>query len=134
MVLGFQARQSTRNVDAIFAPVDIVRQAAVEVANELDLPPDWLNDAAKGFVSPHAEFRDLSDIELPNLRIQIPTAEYLLGMKVMAARTGLGEGHGDKDDIRYLIQRLGLRDAGTVMNLGACYYDPAQVLAEEFPL
>ena len=30
MVLAFQARQSTRDVDAIFAPAAIVREAVVE--------------------------------------------------------------------------------------------------------
>ena len=37
MVLGFQARQSTKDVDAIFAPVRIVREEARAVAESEDL-------------------------------------------------------------------------------------------------
>ena len=51
-VLGFQARQSTKDVAAISATVRIVREEARAVAEEMGLPADWLNVAAKGFVSP----------------------------------------------------------------------------------
>ena len=40
MVLAFQARQATKDVDTIFAPVGAVREAARLVAYEQDLP--WL--------------------------------------------------------------------------------------------
>jgi hypothetical protein len=128
MVLGFKARQSTKDVDAIFAPAAIVREESRVVATELDLPEDWLNDAVKGFVSPRAEFRRLPDIDFPYLRVQVPTAEYMLAMKVMAARVGLGGGSGDKDDIRFLIQRLNLAAAEQVFEIVRRYYDPERVL------
>lgn len=78
MVLAFQARRSTKDVDAIFAPAGIIRDEARAVAEEMDLPVDWLNDAAKGFVSPKADFHGLADLDLSHLRVQVPTAEYLL--------------------------------------------------------
>jgi hypothetical protein len=46
MVLGYQARQSTRDVDAvIIAPGEarLVRALAKQVAEEQDWPEDWLN-------------------------------------------------------------------------------------------
>ena len=53
MVLGYQARQSTRDVDAvILAPKEarLVRALAKHVAEEHDWPEDWLNDGAKGYL------------------------------------------------------------------------------------
>jgi hypothetical protein len=96
MILGFQARQSTKDVNAIFAPAAIIREEAAIVASDLGLSEDWLNDAAKSFVSPKAQFAVLADLEFQNLRVQVPTAEYLLAMKVMAARVALGQTPGDK--------------------------------------
>jgi hypothetical protein len=53
MALAYQARESTRDVDAIFfTPPDatLIRQLAMQVALEMNLPEDWLNDGAKGFI------------------------------------------------------------------------------------
>ena len=127
MVLAFQARQSTKDVDAIFAPAAVIREEALGVASDMELAEDWLNDAAKGFASPQGDFRGLADLEFPLLRVRAPTAEYLLAMKVMAARVAM-DGTGDKEDIRFLIRRLDLTSAGQVMAIVGRYYDPKQVL------
>jgi hypothetical protein len=51
LVLLFNARQTTKDVDAYILQPDPprVREAAAQVARDLDLPEDWLNDAAKGY-------------------------------------------------------------------------------------
>ncbi len=48
IALCFDSRRATRDLDAIFAPTDSVRQAAATVADREGLDPDWLNDAVKG--------------------------------------------------------------------------------------
>lgn len=52
MVLGFEARETTKDIDVVIcAPAAArVRQLATALAKELGWPADWLNDAAKGFV------------------------------------------------------------------------------------
>src|SRR6476659_3519229 len=51
MVLLFNARQTTKDVDAFVVQPDPahLREAVVWVARELELPADWLNDGAKGY-------------------------------------------------------------------------------------
>jgi len=129
MMLGFKTRQSTKDVDAIFQPASIIREEARAVAAELEIQADWINDAAKGFVSPKAEFQPLQDLEFPNLRIQVPTAEYLLAMKVLSSRVGLGSpASADKEDIRFLIRWLRLSTTEAVFEIVERYYDRGRLL------
>lgn len=125
MILAFNARNSTKDVNAIFEPSSEVRKAATIVAMKLTLPADWLNDAAKGFLSPGGDFMPLETLDLPNLRVQVPSPEYMLAMKVLAARTGVA---GDSVDIAFLIRLLGIRDSGSVMQIAQRYYDPSRIL------
>ena len=128
MVLAFNARNSTKDVDAIFEPSSGVRKAAAAVAHRLELSPDWLNDAAKGFLSPSGDFIGLDSVDLPNLRVQAPTPEYMLAMKVMAARTGIADDGDDTSDIAFLIRLLSLRQPDAVMEIVSRYYDPSRIL------
>src|SRR5947207_15729067 len=77
MMLAFQAREATKDVDAIFAPTNEIREAARAVADELDLDPNWLNDGAKGFVSAQGDYTDEVLPQYSHLRLLTPTAEYM---------------------------------------------------------
>lgn len=50
IALSFDAKRTTRDLDAVFVPMSEVRAAAVAVAQANGLAEDWLNDAVKGFV------------------------------------------------------------------------------------
>ena len=127
MLLAFRARLSTKDVDAIFSPTGAIRAAAAEVAQELGLETDWLNDGAKGFVSPQAQFVESDLPRFSHLRITYPTPEYLLAMKVLASRVESDFERGDRDDIATLCRKLDLRDADQVMDIVLRYYPPARV-------
>jgi hypothetical protein len=138
MILVFDARPSTKDVDAIFQPTALVRELSQSVASELDLPPDWLNDAAKGFVSTRHEVSTGDLPQFPGLRIVAPTAEYLLAMKCMASRIAAGSGGPDDvGDIRFLLQHLHIATLAQALDIVAKYYPAehvpprAQFLLEE---
>lgn len=54
MVLAFDARPATRDVDALFVPDGPMLDAAAEVASELSLPRSWLKNQASRYVSGRA--------------------------------------------------------------------------------
>lgn len=99
MVLVFDARPNTRDVDAIFVPKGELAEAAEAVGAEMSLPAGWLNDGVKGFASPAGK---LTEDDLPrfsHLRLMRPTARYLLAMKCLAARIGGYDAPKDREDV-----------------------------------
>ena len=121
MCLALDARDATRDVDAVFRPAKVVREAAARVAAEAGVPVDWLNDAVKGFLSPRGTFDDY--LELPNLRVFVAQPPYLLAMKCAAMR--LGEEFHDVDDVRYLLRYLNITTVAEAMELVTSYFDEA---------
>ncbi len=123
MVLVFDARPATRDVDAVFRPKAEILEAARMVADGLGLPVDWLNDGVKGFLSHNEELSDepIPELEgLANLRVFTPTAEYLLAMKGMAARSE--EISEDRSDVEFLIRSLGLTAEDQVLEIVGRFY------------
>jgi predicted nucleotidyltransferase len=128
MVLAFTARVSTKDVDAIFQPSQTIREVARRVAEEQDLPTDWLNDGVKGFVSARHNTTAGNLPQFPNLRLSMPVPEYLLAMKCMAARLGGPAGEAsDVPDIIFLAKHLHLKTADDVLKIVAEYYPKERI-------
>jgi hypothetical protein len=104
MCLAYNIRPSTRDVDAFFKPARVVREAAAAIAARYGMDQNWLNNGVKGYLSDQGEFERF--LELPNLRVMVASADYMLAMKCLALRIG-AEFH-DLDDVRYLIRHLDL--------------------------
>lgn len=109
IAMAFDARRATRDVDAIFEPKREVYAAADAVGAELGLPPGWLNDGVKGFVT-GPDDGAATALEVPGLRVLVASPRILLAMKVLAHRIG-----EDDDDVRLLARELGLDDADAVL-------------------
>ncbi len=123
IALAFDERRATRDIDAVFEPKNVVYEAAGVVAEQLDLPAGWLNDAVKGFLEgddPTAS----PVLDLPGLRCLAASPATLLALKVLAHRVG-----EDEDDLRLLAGELGLQRADQVLALAEETYgdrlDPA---------
>jgi len=123
MVLAFNARLSTKDVDALFQPTPLIRDFARSIAEEQNLPADWLNDGVKGFVSTRHETTAGNLPQFPHLRLTMPVPEYLLAMKCMAARLGGTTGESsDVPDILFLLRHLKLKSASAALEIVAQYY------------
>jgi len=124
MCLVFNARDATKDVDAIFAPAEEIREAARRVARSFGVPESWLNDAAKGFF--------LSDpprstiLAYSHLRVWAPTARYMLAMKCVSARFDTL----DKDDVIFLIRHLELTKREEVFQIILKYYPEGRIPAK----
>ncbi len=116
MVLAFDSREATRDVDAVFAPDTQVLEAAHEVAVEMRLPKSWLNNQASSYVSGVAG-RGTPVFDHANLRVMITPIEHLLAMKVRAARA-----LRDADDIRVLLHELKLTKIAQVVKIVNKYF------------
>jgi hypothetical protein len=119
MCLAFNARDSTKDVDAEFKPSTLVREAALRVSEKEDVPDSWLNDAVKIYLSEQGTF--VPFLTLSNLQVFTAEARYMLAMKCLAMR--IGEGFRDEDDIRYLLRNLGLDSYKEAEKILAAYYE-----------
>ena len=87
MVLGYQARPATHDVDGVFVEPPlraVTRQWIRTVAAENAWPEDWFNDAAKGFMVGVSMDRVL--FAAPGIEVWQPLPEQLLAMKLCAWR------------------------------------------------
>ncbi|MGH9839066.1 MAG: hypothetical protein ACREEM_09805 [Blastocatellia bacterium] len=102
MVLVYEARESTRDVDAIIlAPreASVVRELAQTVAEERGWPDDWLNDGAKGFLIGLSSGPVV--FSAPGIEVRSPATGQLLAMKLSAWRDDV-----DIADARRLLQEM----------------------------
>jgi len=122
MALAYDADRMTRDIDAVFAPTDEIYKAAQIVGDDLGLPRGWLNDAAKGFV-PGADPGASTVLDVPGLRVTAASPEFLLGMKLLAARP-----EQDRGDIAHLARLLDLKTGDEVLGVVERLYPPDLLL------
>lgn len=122
MALAYDADRLTRDVDALFVPAPEVRRIAEEMSGPHGLEPDWLNDAAKGFL-PGADQHPRTVFESESLLVQVASPKYLLAMKLHASRD-----ERDLDDAALLFSRLGYTTPQECIDLLTATYPTGQLL------
>jgi hypothetical protein len=134
LMLVSNFRLSSEDIDAV-ALVDqpFVDQAARIIAERRGWPPDWLNDGVRTYLSPAVEGHLAHELcgtypneTNPGLRVYVPTAEYMLAMKLMSLRIGGGD-EKDLNDILNLMQIVGLSGRSEVINFVAQFYPEARI-------
>ncbi len=102
LVLMYNAREATRDVDFCSVATGssaALRQAARRVAVALELPDDWLNDGAKGYLKGLLPGEVLLD--RPALLVRALGSQQLLAMKLSAWRDDV-----DISDARLLLAEV----------------------------
>ena len=106
----------------MFEPqIEIYGEAAL-MADELGLPPDWFNDGVKGLLPDRSAVEIGSHFATEGISVGVASVEYLFAMKAYASRGGV-----DADDLRFLAQHLGLRDAKQAIDLVERFYEPRRL-------
>jgi hypothetical protein len=122
MMIAYNCRQATKDVDAIFHPVGAMEPLIRQVAAELELPTDWMNSGVKTFVGQREARVGFRQLQIPGLVITRPSPEYLLAMKCLAARLPTPFRGGDREDIVFLLRKLRLRSIAEVDAIIGEYY------------
>ena len=85
MALAYDATRVTRDVDAIFVPHGVVLEEARAVANELGLPPWWLNEQASVYVSGRDDPGKRRVFDHPGLRVMVASPDHIFAMSSRCA-------------------------------------------------
>jgi len=129
MVLAFNARTSTKDVDAIFRPKKEIYAISEKIARKHHLPAGWLNDSVKGFITSDS-FKQNLFIRHKNLAVYTPEPQYLLAMKCMSMRIGLES--SDIDDIKTLVKHLQIKKTEDIFQLLENYYPQNKIPQKTF--
>jgi len=122
MALEYDGDRLTRDVDAVFEPAADVRRIVEELGVVHNLPPDWINDGAKGFM-PGQDERPRIAFDSESLLVQVPSPEYLLAMKLHASRD-----ERDLDDAARLFRIVGYSSAEEAVSLLERTYSQSRLL------
>lgn len=123
MCLAFKARPTTKDVDAVFEPVKVIRGAIGKITAKYNLNDGWLNFAVKIFLVEHNKEILL---DFPYLKVFVPTADYLLAMKILAMRAE----SFDSEDVLFLIKHLKIKDIEETLSIVADYYPNKEIKPE----
>ncbi len=128
--LVYGSRDSTKDVDAIVRPSELARKLAARVAGEQDLPEDWINDDVRFFLADNEAKRRLKGDEFgAGLQVSVPTAAYLLAMKLRACRAPRPGFAGDQEDIQFLLRKMDITSPSEVEKIYDRFF-PHDVLSE----
>jgi predicted nucleotidyltransferase len=116
MALAYDAKRVTRDVDARFVPHGIVLEEARRVAEDLGLPPWWLNEQASVYISGKDDPGKRRVFDHRGLRVMAASPEHVFAMKALAARIR------DIDDLRLLAGMAGVRSSADALRICADFF------------
>jgi len=123
MTTVYDAREGTKDIDALFQPSSKIRECINQVAAENKLPEDWLNDAVKGYLNPRMQNAKSLYKDYSNLSVFTLDAEPLLAMKLVSGRMGTM----DLDDSISLMKVLDIKNIEQCNEIVHKYMEPVYI-------
>ena len=112
MMLAFDARFSTGDIDGAIHPTDDVLAVAAEIGERRGLGAEWLNNSAPQFIPVFKEPNWQPIFKSGNVEIVAADERSMLAMKMRAAR-----GSRDRPDINFLVKRCGITSVAEALEL-----------------
>lgn len=125
MCLVFNSRDNTKDIDAIFEPENILKEIAANIARDHNLNNDWFNNEIRLY-RPETKNNQLYKA-WSNLKLYVPSAEYMFALKCYSARFGKSK---DIEDLMYLIKHLNIDNFSQAINIIEKYFDLNQIRGE----
>jgi hypothetical protein len=120
MCLEYAARQSTKDIDAIFSDTKSVYMEAYKIASEFGVNPEWLNDAIHIIKDKLKKESLRKVIRYSNIDLFVPSAEQMFAMKAYAARPFP---YKDYEDLTFLFNYLKIKSKKKAMQIVYKYFD-----------
>jgi hypothetical protein len=112
MVLAFDARFTTGDIDGSIYPADDVLAIAAEIGGRRGLGAEWLNNSAQQFIPVFKEPKWQPILKSGNVEIVAADERSMLAMKMRA-----GRGSRDRLDISFLAKRCGITSVAEALEL-----------------
>ena len=129
MVLAYESRFSTDDVDASGYPTEDVLAVAAEVAERRGLRPDWLDDSVKVYlpVASEPEWRPV--FKVGSAEVVVADEQTLLAMKMRASR-----GRRDEADIQFLLDKCKITSIDAALELYEQYFPEDELPPRAIPM
>ena len=129
MVLAFDARFSTGDIDGAMYPTDEVLAVAAEIGERRGLGAEWLNNSAQQFIPVFKDPEWQPILKSGNVEIVAADERSMLAMKLRA-----GRGSRDRPDISFLVKRCGVTSVAEALDLYEEYFPEDPLPARTIPL
>lgn len=99
MLIAYDARPSTKDIDVIWQPSEPIRKIIKLLSEKYDIDADWLNGATKGLMPNVQDENPVVIFDGSYLSVSAPSPQYLLATKILASHQTR-----DREDIELLVK------------------------------
>lgn len=112
MVMAFDDRPATRDLDARYTSTSAVQEEIFAVADEMGMPRSWLNEQGVVYLPRVDDPAPFAVFDHPNLTVTRVSDRHLLAMKAAASRA-----IQDEEDLDRLMDRLEITTVDEVVEV-----------------